>query len=353
MMHFSFPPARWSSARWSRQIALIALVLVLAACNSATPLATGAPTAAIDQATVTSQPSPEPTAVAAKVILVSDSSAATADVQNAETHLTALAAQNNMALVKAETLAAADLTADVKVVVWVGAASGITDLAGGAPQVQFVAITAGDLQPAANLSVIRSHPEDVVFIAGYISTLIAPDWRGAALLPSDGPLGDQVQTIFENGGRFFCGRCAPAYAPVVLFPLSATLPSTSPASAWQAAFETLNQNVIEVLYVSDPASSPELLTPLKDAGITLIGSQPPSAELQSNWAATVQMDNASLMDTLWPDLLAGKPGQALEAPVTLSDINPDKFSPGRQDLVQTMISNLQNGLVDPFSVPAQ
>ncbi len=353
MMHDSFPSIRWSPARWTRQALLAVLVLALAACTPPTPSSTDALIPTVSEATLTSQPSQEPTAAPATLMLVSDSSAAAADVQNAETRLTALAAQNNLRFVKAETLSAADLTTEVKIVVWVGAADGITDLAAGAPQAQFVAITASDLQPAANLNVIHTSPQNAVFIAGYISTLIAPDWRGAALLPANGPLGDQVQTIFENGGRFFCGRCAPAYAPVVLFPLSAVLPSGSPASAWQAAFDELNQNVIEVLYVSDAAASPEFLTALKDAGITLIGSQAPSPDLQSNWAATVQMDGVSLLDTLWPDLLAGKPGQAFEAPVTLSDINPDKFSPGRQERVQTMITNLQNGLVDPFSVPAQ
>lgn len=353
MMLDLFPPTRRILTRWARQLALAALVLGLAACNNATPSATNTPTQAVDQTPVTSVPSPEPTTTSAKVILVSDTNAAPAEVQNAETRLTALAAQANLTLVKAETLIAADLTADVKIVVWLGSADGIADLASGAPQVQFVAITPAEIQPSANLSVIHDSPANVIFIAGYISTLIAPDWRGAALLPSDGPLGDQVQSVFENGGRFFCGRCAPAYAPVVLFPLSATLPASSPASAWQAAYDTLNQNVIEVLYVSDPASSPELLAALKDAGVTLIGSQTPSADLQANWAVTVQMDSVSLLDTLWPDLLAGNPGQALEAPVTLSDINPDKFSPGRQELVETMIANLQNGLVDPFSVPAQ
>lgn len=348
MMHFSNSPARLA-----RQVILAALILLLAACNAATPATSSSPTAAGAEATATSLPTPEPTAAPAKVILVSDAGAPATDVQNAETRLTALAAQESMTLVKVDTLSAADLTPEVKIVVWLGAADGITDLAAGASQVQFVAVTNADVQPAANLSVISSHPENAIFIAGYISTLIAPDWRGAALLPSDGALGDQAQSVFENGGRFFCGRCAPAYAPVVLFPLSATLPSGSPASSWQAAFDELNKNVIEVLYVSDEAASAELLTSLAGNGITLIGSQSPSAELQPNWAATVQVDGTALLDTLWPDLLAGKAGQALEAPVTLSDINPDKFSPGRQELVEAMITDLQNGLVDPFIVPAQ
>lgn len=348
MMHFSKPFTRL--ARWSL---LVALVLSLVACNGATPSATDAATEAPDHPTATTQPTPEPTAEPAKIILVSDAAASAVDVQNAEARLTALAAQENLTLVKAETLSAADLTAAVKIVVWLGAASGIAELAAGAPQVQFAAITASDLEPAANLSILHTRPEDVIFIAGYISTLIAPDWRGAGLLPSDGPLGDQAQTVFTNGGRFFCGRCAPAYAPVVLFPLSAALPSGSPASSWQAAFDELNANVIEVLYVGDVAANAEVLAGLKELGITLLGSLTPAEELQPNWAVTVQMDGIAPLETLWPALVAGESGQRLEVPVTLSDINPDKFSPGRQELVEAMIADLQNGLVNPFSVPAE
>lgn len=349
MLHFLNQPARFSRLL----LPAVLMILLLAACGSAVPSLTTAPTASLPDATATLPPTPEPTAAPETVVLVSDSGASPTEMQNAETALTALASQNNMILVKKDALSAADLIGEVKIVVWVGAAGGISDLAAGAPQVQFAAITASDLQPAANLNIIRSRPENAIFIAGYISTLIAPDWRGAALLPSDGPLGEQAQAVFSNGGRFFCGRCAPAYAPVVLFPLSAVLPTGSPASAWQAAFDELNQKVVEVLYVSDAASSPELLASLSGAGITLLGSQLPAAELSSNWAVTVQVDGSALLETLWPDILAGKPGQLLDAPVTLSDIDPEKLSPGRQELVNKMIADLQAGLVNPFSVPAE
>lgn len=348
MLHLSNQPSRLL-----RPLFVVALVIFLAACGSAAPSATNSPTAAQIEATATLPATPEPTTAPATILLVSDAGAAPSDVQNTETRLTAMASQQNMTLVKKDALSAADLTEEVKVVVWVGAANGISDLAAGASQVQFVAITASDLQPAANLSVIRSRPENAVFIAGYISTLIAPDWRGAALLPSDGPLGDQVQAIFTNGGRFFCGRCAPAYAPVVLFPVSAVLPTGSPVSSWQAAFDELNQNVIEVLYISDAAASAELLSSLTSAGFTLLGSQQPAAELTSNWAVTVQVDGSALLETLWPDLLAGKEGQLLDVPVTLNDINPEKFSPGKQELVEKMIADLQAGLVNPLTVPAE
>ncbi len=341
------------SARLARLFSLAALVFLLAACGGATPTATESPLATPAGETATIHPTSEPTAAVVRVILVSDSGATPAEVQNTESRLSALAAQESMTLTKAESLTAADLTTDVRIVVWQGTASGISELAAGAPQVQFVAITSSELEPAANLNVIRLHPENAIFIAGYISTLIAPDWRGAGLLPADGPLGDRAQAVFTNGGRFFCGRCAPAYAPVVLFPVSAMLPGGSPASSWQAAFDELNANVVEVLYVSDAAASPELYEALSALGLTLIGSQPPTEDLRSHWAATVQVDGSASLETLWPGLLAGQPGQALDAPVTLSDVDPDKFSPGRQDLVDAMIADLQNGLVDPFSIPVE
>jgi len=347
MLHLLRQPDR--IARW---FLLAALVFLLAACSAATPAVTEAPTAGVIETTAPPSPTPEPTSLPAKVILVGDTASSPAELQNVENQLAALTVAGNSTLVRQDGVTAVDLTEDVKVVVWVGTAAGIGDLAAGAPGVQFVAITPAEIQPLGNLSIIRSQPENGVFIAGYISTLIAPDWRGGALLPSDGPLGGQAQSVFTNGGRFFCGRCAPAYAPIVLFPVSAALPTGSPASAWQTAFTELNQNVIEVLYVSDAAVSPELLTALANMGITLLGSQPPSPEWSQNWAATVQVDASTLLETLWPDLLAGRGGQTLAAPVTVSDINPEKLSPGRQELVEKMIADLQAGLVGPFSVPA-
>ncbi len=330
-----------------------AILIVLAACNPSSPAITATATNPPLEKPATLVPTPEFTAEPAKIILVSDAGASSSDVQKAETVLTDLAGQENMNLLQASNLIPADLTPEVKVVVWIGQADGMGELAAGAPQVQFIAITPANLNPSANLNIIHNRPEQAVFIAGYMSTLIAPDWRGAGLLPSDGPLGNQVQAVFSNGGRFFCGRCAPAYAPVVLFPLSAALPANSPASAWQTAFDDLNKNIIEVIYVSDAAASPELLSALSEKGMILIGSEPPTADLQSAWAATVSMDSISQLQTLWPDLLAKKPGQLLQATVELSNIDPAKLSPGRQELVNAMIENLQNDLVNPFSVPPE
>ncbi|HWQ04442.1 MAG TPA: hypothetical protein VN452_03720 [Longilinea sp.] len=348
MLHFSN-----HFARSTRFILVAASLLLITACNRVTPAVTATPTNAHLETPATLQPTLEPTAATAKVILISDIGASTADLQKTEMVLTVLAARDNMNLVQADSLTTSDLTPEVKVVVWIGQAEGIGELAAGAPQVQFVAITSSALEPAVNLNIIHIRPEKAVFIAGYISTLIAPDWRGAGLLPSDGPLGDQVQAVFTNGGRFFCGRCAPAFAPVVLFPVSTVLPGNSPPSAWQAAFDELNKNIIEVLYVSNSAASPELLSALSEKGIILIGSQPPTADLLSAWAATVSIDCNSQLELLWPDLFANKPGQSLEAPVVLSDVDPAKLSPGRQELVNAMIGNLQDGTVNPFSVPPE
>jgi len=337
----------------ARIFLLVGILILLAACNPVSPVITATATGALLETPTTLIPTLEPTAPTAKIILVSDGSASTTDLQKAETVLTDLAARNNMNLVQAASLTTSDLSPEVKIVVWIGQAEGIAELAAGAPQVQFVAITSSALEPAVNLNIIHLRPEKVIFIAGYISTLIAPDWRGGGLLPSDGPLGDQVQAVFSNGGRFFCGRCAPAYAPVVLFPVSAALPANSLVSDWQAAFDELNKNIIEVMFVSDAAASPELLAALSEKGIFLIGNQPPTADLQSAWAATVSIDGISQLEALWPDLLALKPGQSVEAPVVLSDVDPAKLSPGRQQLVNAMIENLQSGLVNPFSIPPE
>ena len=95
-----------------------------------------------------------------------------------------------------------------------------------------------DLSAGGNLSVVRQLEVQRTFMAGYITTLIAPDWRAAGLLP-DAPA--DLQDAFINGGRYWCGRCIPMYAPLVLFPLAGTQPAGTDAAGWQSTLQDLQK----------------------------------------------------------------------------------------------------------------
>ena len=318
------------------------LALLLAACNPATPTAevtsvpTVPPTAPVPP---TDTPAPSPTPLPARALLVGDpvDAALAAAVQE-------LAAGSGLAFETRSTFSIAEISPDVKIVIYSSVPEEMAALNLGAPGTQFVVLADQDLPTAANVSLIRSRPEYALFTAGYISTLIAPDWRAGALLTDGG-----AQDVFINGGRYWCGRCAPTYGPVVLFPLTATQPAGSPATAWQAAFDGIHQSRIEVLYLAPEAASAELFASLPPELILLGGATP--SPLPANWAVTLGGDVITPLQTLWPDLLTGKGGQTLNSSLTLYDVNPELLSPGRQARVQEVIQLLAEGLINPLSVP--
>jgi hypothetical protein len=319
------------------------LLSVLAACTTvpATPTETAVtplPATATETAAMP-VPSDTPT-VTARLLLVSAGAPEEAATAAA---IASLADQAGLTVTPLTALTAADLDAGVRIVVWLRPDETIQALAASAPEVAFVGITSRALEPAANLSVIRLRSDYQTFIGGMITTLIAPDWRGGGLLPTDGPLGDAASNALINGGRYYCGRCAPYYAPVVLFPVISTLPSTSDPAAWQAAAAALHeQNRLEVIYLAPEAVSFELATALATQFV-LVGGAAPANGVPANWAATVTWDVPAALQSIWEDLVANTMGQASDAPLILSDVNPELLSPGRQALLQEAMDLLAAG----------
>ena len=155
----------------------------------------------------------------------------------------------------------------------------------------------------------------------------------AVYYPMMGPLGD-LESTFRNGGYYQCGRCDPVNGPIVHFPETATLPSNSDPSAWQAAAVTMEKDVINVMYVAPEASSPNLLADLVSKGIVLIGGHYRISCAQNGPLQSARMQ-LRLLRSIWPDVIAGKGGMTVNAQLQLADINPNLFSTGRQRLVQS------------------
>lgn len=325
---------------------------VLAACTapqvSSTATQPGAsPTAASTVLPTHTLPAPSPTPAANRVVLAAAGDYPQPDLLQARELLTRLADQAGMVLDVRPDLQPADLRADSRVVVLLTQPDNLEALLRQAPSAQFVLVASGALQSKANLSVISADPLHLAFAAGYIATIISPDWRSAGLLP-DQPEG--LLQAFQNGGRYWCGRCIPNFAPVVLFPVASALPMGSTPQAWQQAFESLRQNVLQTLYLPAQVSSPELLQALAAQNINLLGGQAPAEALKARWVVTLRQDPLSAIETLWPDLLAGKGGAQLAAPIVFDDINESLFTPGRQLLVQDVIAGLIDGSIAPLSV---
>lgn len=264
--------------------------------------------------------------------------------------LTALAASTHWAFETRPTLTAAELKPEFKIVVFLQTPPDLPAWLAAAPQTQFVVTGGSELEAKANLSVIRQREEFRSFMAGYITVLVAPDWRGLGLMPA-APA--QLVDAFINGGRFWCGRCIPIHGPVVLFPLVSALPAGTALADWQKAVSTQQKNVIESIYISPEAYSLELVKSLFTQKLILVGSQPPAAEITPLWAATLSFDPVPALQKIWPDLAAAKGGQTADASLAWSSVNEDWFSVGKQRLAQDILTSLLNGTIGPFSVPTQ
>ena len=333
------------------QIALFLLLVVLASC-SAGPGVTQPP--AVDPSpppvpTVAVPPTPTP--VPATVWLIAGPEVDARLREDYANALANLAAQDNLAFEVLDSFRQSDLPADLKVVIFLSPQDDISTLAANLPNTQFTVVTASDLQPAANLSVIQTADNLVVFLAGYLATLNAPDFRSGALLVDGTANSAQLQDSFLNGGRYFCGRCAPVFAPIVLFPQVGMVPANADAAGWQAAFDALNQNNIEMLYLPAEGLQPDFLVYLAGKNVKIISNAPPPAGSEGLWVATVQSDTLTALTTLWPDLIAGTGGKISQAGLVLTNVNGANLSLGRQQLAEKIIPDLTSGVISPLSVP--
>lgn len=320
----------------------------LAACGSAAS-PTVADTATPEAPTDTPQPTPTPTEtpLPGRALLVIPESMSAEEALAWTQAVQPLAAAQGLVLDVLPDIQAGYLTAQAKLVLLPQPPADLIALVNGAPQVQFLAVSSADLPAAPNLTVIRRHPERVAFAAGYIAALTAPDWRIGGILPQT-PAGDpNLQQAFTNGVKFHCGRCAPQFAPVVFFPLTAALPAGSNAVAVQAAFDELEKNIIEVIYLHPSLATAETWQALAAKKKLLIGEISPPEDVRERWIATVTEDILAPLGDLIPALAAGQGGQVIAAPLVLRDIDEERFSIGRQRLVEEAIQMMASGLLLP------
>lgn len=322
---------------------LLALMLLLAACGNATPIPTQSPTAIPTPAiTATS------TGVPGRLVYVTT---LPADSDPNATLISDFAAANDLQYIPSTALDASVLTQAVKIVVLQTAPADLDAILNANPNVQFVLLSSTDLASSSNLSIIASPQEDLYFMAGYLATLVAYDWRSAGLLLSDSPLGAGATDAFVNGGKYVCGKCNPSYPPLVDLPQVSSLPASSSSADWLAAVNGMLPYGVNVLYVDPSAATPEVLGALSNAGITLVGLTPPPLGVEANWGGTLSSDASGVLQQVLEDTVQGKGGQTLNVPVTLSHVNPALISPARQDLFNQTAAMLAAGQIGALSIP--
>jgi hypothetical protein len=242
-----------------------------------------------------------------------------------------------------------DLTENLKLVVALPPNPALGDLVKASPGVQFLALGFPELAPASNLSRVAAaseRPDQQGFIAGVIAAMITPDWRVGVISRSDTVAGKAARTGFLNGVRYFCGLCQPAYPPFYGYPLYGELPVTATAVEWQEIANYMLDHGAQTVYIVPGAGDAAMLSQLSQAGVKLIGSGEPPSGLEASWVLSLQTDPSPQILGLIPDLLAGRGGQDLQPPLEMVAINPELFSPGRQQLAQAILADLLAGFID-------
>jgi hypothetical protein len=263
-----------------------------------------------------------------------------------------LAGQSGLRFEVRQTLSLADVQkTPLKVVVALLPDPGITSLVAAASQTQFLAIGYSGLKPAQNLTLLTlaARPDMKGFLAGYIAAVVTADWRVGVVSEADSVEGKTARQAFANGVYYFCGLCRSVYPPYPIpgYPLHMELVSGAGQADWDAVIAYFKEWQVQTVYVPSLLDIEPLLRALSQAGFNLIADQPPPAGLQMKWVASIRSgDLIREVTNLWPELVSGQGEATINLSISITDANPDLFSPGRQKLINEMLADLLGGFID-------
>ena len=277
---------------------LLCLLSLISGCQvvqAIPPTATDLPPSPSPLPTATfTPPPPTPSPSPDKVILVAPPDTSPSLAQEAAERIQRLAAGSGLVFEDQTSLSPETPVQGVRLVVVLSPDNSLAQVAQSNPQVQFVAINPTvQFPPADNLTIIQSDIQQQAFIAGYLTTLIAFDWRAAGIYTAQETDSEIQQAAFSNGGAYLCGRCAPVYSPIVLFPLITVIPSASDAASWQPAIDSLLQNYPYVIYLSPAAAQPEILRYLAERDLILVGPGAALSDVNQKRGVSAYCDLAS------------------------------------------------------------
>jgi hypothetical protein len=242
-----------------------------------------------------------------------------------------------------------DSTAEIKLLASGPPDPGLGALAQSSPDTQFLGVAIPDLMPGTNLTVIsdqESSPDKVGFLAGYLAAVVTPEWR-VGVISNDSGAGALQRQGFINGAVFFCGLCRQTFPPFNTYPMFGEAPANSSPSEWLAIADILISGAVQTVYIPPGVGDESLFEYLADAGINFIGTIPPPTGTEERWLASITTDPSLVIRNAWPEIMAGQGGMILTAPLSITDINFNLFSPGRQMLVEKMLSDFNAGFIDP------
>lgn len=223
---------------------------------------------------------------------------------------------------------------------------GLAELATTAPNVQFLGVSLPGLTATSNLSMVGGEGasiESQAFMAGYIASLLSPDYRVGIITQKDTPDGDLAYDAFLNGMVFYCGLCSPKFPPFYDYPVHSEIPTDTPEGQYRFFADPLKNYNVDIAYVFPGVATDDLLDTMSQYGLNIISQTRPNDRLTANWVVSLQPNVIPAIKSIWPDLVTGQGGQNLPMPLFLVDVNPDLLSEGKQMDVQEILDRLQRG----------
>lgn len=325
---------------------------ILVACGQSTPDA--APTALptetlIPTATFTATPS-TPLAI---LVMPADLDPAMYELYQSTVYN--LAQQSGYRFQVRNTLTEADLDPTVRVVIALppDPGPGIAALAAAAPQAQFLAINIPGLTAGGNVSVLANEVQTdiVAFMAGYIGAMIIDDYRIGMIYPDGNAEALSALDAYTNGKAYYCGTCRPFYYLPYEFPQSIPVPATEPPENHGGyAVYLIQQREVDFIYVYPDLATPELLEYIGSSGAVQVGRSP-QGNTPLYWAASISPDTIGAIQAAWPNLVAGQGGQAVQSPMTITDVDETLLSPAKKVEAEQVLAELIAGRISPHSVP--
>ena len=324
-------------------IFLLVLTLFLSACGNQTT-----PTVVEPTSTATSAPEPTATQANPMVILVIPADLPDSISELYQTTIYDLARQSGLRFQVRNALTQAELEPNVKVVVALPPDPGIASLAAAAPGTQFLAVNIPGVTAGGNISTIGGagdNPDIPAFLAGYIASMLASDYRIGMVGEKDSASSDIATQAYANGRQFYCGLCNPVAPPWYDYPIAVDMPADVPEGEANAYADALKDRLVQVAYIYPSVQIPSQVSYMASLGMWMIGEKHPPEDAGANWIATIQPDWISAVQSAWTEIAAGNGGKSYPSPLTLTDINPDLLSEGRQRLAQQMLDDLLTGRV--------
>ncbi len=340
--------------RLSNQMSFILAILLILGIASACSAAT--PTIAPEETVMTDEPQePEVTETAVptatphpKVALVGFNQETSETSLMVQETVQELAVQNGLSVEQFSDLTMVQSLDGVQLMVIEASIPGIDSFAADKPSINVLVVGQTDLQPGGRLSLVESQGSQADhkgFIAGYLASVMTQDWRVGVITQAGSVEGEMVRAAFNNGVVFYCGLCRPVYPPFYTYPITSELAEGSSLDDQMAGSDVLIASAVKTVYVQGSVADDGLLDYLAQAGIQIIGDQPPPSHLQGQWVATIQSNFKEALLSAWQRIMAGESGFEIMAPISVQSANPDLLSSGRLRLVEQLVDELNKGLI--------